>query len=338
MKNGNSVVVIENLTKEYKKDSTIPLMPRSTIKALDSLNLEIQKGEVFGYLGPNGAGKTTTFKLLLGLIFPTSGKAWIMGKSIKEVDFKKHIGFLPEQPYFYDYLRGEEFLDFYAQLFQIPKKIRNQRINKLIDMVGLEDSTDKQLRKYSKGMLQRIGIAQALINDPEFLILDEPMSGLDPMGRKEVRDIILGLKAEGKTVIFSSHILSDVESICDRVGILIKGKLQFLESMDTLLNLEVESIEITASGLNETAKSLIQSFGGNIIYDLNKTLISIPGFNSQGGEETVSKILKLIKECGAKLTSITSQTQSLENLFVNLSNSANVIEYAEGSEEIAVGS
>lgn len=313
------ILVTENLTKEYKKESKIPLTRRSIIKALDCLNLNIQSGEIFGYLGPNGAGKTTTFKLLLGLIYPTSGNAWIKGKSIDNVECKHYIGFLPEHPYFYDYLTGVEFLDFYAQLFGFDKKTRKHKIANLLNIMGIEEASNTQLRKYSKGMLQRIGIAQALINDPEFLILDEPMSGIDPVGRKEIRDIILRLRAEGRTVIFSTHILSDVESICDRVGILMKGKLQFMESINNLVNLELESIEITASGINDVSKEIIRSLGGEIIYDINRTVILINNINSPGSEEAIAKILATIREFGGKLVSLTSKTYSLEELFINMS-------------------
>ena len=288
-------------------------------------------------MGPNGAGKTTTFKLLLGLIYPTSGNAWIMGKSIGNVECKRYIGFLPEHPYFYDYLTGKEFLDFYAQLFKFDKKTRKHKVENLLRIVGIEDAGDTQLRKYSKGMLQRIGIAQALINDPEFLILDEPMSGLDPMGRKEIRDIILGLRKEGRTVIFSTHILSDVESVCDRVGILMRGKLQFLESLNNLVNLELESVELIASGVNETGIQAIQELGGEVIYEVNRTMILIHDINSPKGEEAISRILATIREFGGKLISLTSKTHSLEDLFVNMSkNIENIPEHSSEIKDVQV--
>ena len=331
------ILITENLKKEYKKESKNPLARRRVFKALDCLNLQIQKGEIFGYLGPNGAGKTTTFKLLLGLIYPTSGNAWIMGKSIGNVECKRYIGFLPEHPYFYDYLTGKEFLDFYAQLFKFDKKTRKHKVENLLRIVGIEDAGDTQLRKYSKGMLQRIGIAQALINDPEFLILDEPMSGLDPMGRKEIRDIILGLRKEGRTVIFSTHILSDVESVCDRVGILMRGKLQFLESLNNLVNLELESVELIASGVNETGIQAIQELGGEVIYEVNRTMILIHDINSPKGEEAISRILATIREFGGKLISLTSKTHSLEDLFVNMSkNIENIPEHSSEIKDVQV--
>ncbi len=307
----------KNLTKEFKGGS---LIRRRSIVALDGLDLQIDRGEIFGYLGPNGAGKTTTFKLLLGLIFPTAGDAWVLGKHFEDVRVKKYIGFLPEQPYFYDYLTAQEFLDFYAQLFGFDKKKRKQRVRNLLTIVGLEEVASKQLRKFSRGMLQRIGIAQALINDPELVILDEPLSGLDPSGRKEIRDIIFHLKSEGRTVIFSSHILSDVEAICDRVGILLKGRLQTVEYLDRLLEYEVESIELTVSGLNGVGRENIQSIGCQVIQGENRTLITIPGVNLPKGEESIAEVFAVVRESGAGLVSVTSRSQSLEDLFVRLNN------------------
>ena len=308
-----SIVNAENLTKEFKGG----LFTRRTVKALDSLNLQVESGEIFGYLGPNGAGKTTTFKLLLGLIFPTSGTASIFGENIKEVGFKKRVGFLPEQPYFYDHLTGEEFLEFYAQLFRIDKKTRKQKVHSLLEAVGLKESASMQLRKFSRGMLQRIGIAQALVNDPELVILDEPLSGLDPFGRKEIRDIILHLKDEGRTVIFSSHVLSDVEMICDRIGILMQGRLQHVERVDEFLNVELESVEITVSRLSESDSDAVQSLGGQVSHSGSRSVILVHGIGASAGEEVMSKILAFVRESEATLISISSQTRSLEELFVS---------------------
>jgi len=306
------VIKTENLAKEFKSSFSIR---RKRITALNNLNLEIESGEIFGYLGPNGAGKTTTFKLLLGLIFPTSGTAWILGKNIREVRFKRAVGFLPEQPYFYDYLTGEEFLDFYAQLFQFDKKTRKRKIHSLLEAVGLEDAASVQLRKFSRGMLQRIGIAQALVNDPELVILDEPLSGLDPVGRKEIRNIILKLRSQGRTVVFSSHVLSDVEAICDRVGILMQGQLQRVERLDLFLNTEVESVELAVSGLNEMGMADLKSTGIQIMKVGDKTVAKIHGVSSPAGEKALADALAAAREAGAKLISITSQTRSLEELF-----------------------
>jgi len=312
-----SIIRTENLTKEFKERSIIHRRP---VKALDNLNLQIEAGEIFGYLGPNGAGKTTTFKLLLGLIFPTSGNAWVLGKDIREVKFKKDVGFLPEQPYFYDYLTGEEFLDFYAQLFRFDKKTRRQKIKSLLEAVGLESAASLQLRKFSRGMLQRIGIAQALINEPQLVILDEPLSGLDPVGRKEIRDIIFNLKSEGRTVIFSSHVLSDVEAICDRIGILMQGRLQRIEKLEDLLGLEVEFVEMTVLGLDESGRERVKASGGEIVIRGNKNIVIVHGIGSPAGEEAVAGVLATIRESDARLISMVSKTQSLEDLFVSLDN------------------
>jgi len=202
--------------------------------ALEGLDLNVHEGEVFGFLGPNGAGKTTTIKILMGLIHPTSGTAKIFSHPADNIDVKSKIGFLPESSHFYDYLTASEILSFYGQLFGLSKNLIKERALSLLKRVGLASSAKLQLRKFSKGMLQRIGIAQALINDPDLIILDEPMSGLDPIGRKEMRELILGLKAQGKTIFFSSHIIHDVEMICDRVGILAHGKLLTVGRIDEI--------------------------------------------------------------------------------------------------------
>ena len=199
---------------------------RQQKRALKPLDLTVEQGEVFGFLGPNGAGKTTTLKLLMGLVFPTAGTARILGMEVDDPRMKAKIGFLPEQPYFYDYLTARELLDYYGQLSGMAAKDRSRKIPEMLERVGLKDSGGVQLRKFSKGMLQRVGIAQAILHDPEVIFLDEPMSGLDPMGRREVRDLMEQLKTEGKTVFFSTHILSDAEALCDRVAVIHQGELR----------------------------------------------------------------------------------------------------------------
>src|SRR5262245_27729732 len=215
---------------------------------LRELHLSIEQGETFGFLGPNGAGKTTTLKLLMGLIFPTAGSARIMGKDWRDPEIKKRIGFLPEQPYFYDHLTPRELLDYYGRLSGLSSQERKQRILRIIDRVGLADSSNLQLRKFSKGMLQRIGIAQAILHDPDVVFLDEPMSGLDPIGRKEVRDLIQSLKQEGKTIFFSTHILSDAEALCDRVAVMHLGELRGVGVVSELVSNTESHVEILWQG------------------------------------------------------------------------------------------
>ena len=220
---------------------------RKRVCALSQLDLTVHEGEVFGYLGPNGAGKTTTLKLLMGLLRPTSGEARILGRPPGDVRVMEQIGFLPEQPSFYEYLTGRELLNFYGQLLGLDRSIRRERIESLVLQLRIESVLDLQLRKYSKGMLQRLGLAQALLNDPRLVLLDEPMSGLDPVGRREVRDLLLRLKSEGRTVFFSSHIIPDVEMVCDRVGVLVGGRLVAQGPIDEILGVRIASIEVTAS-------------------------------------------------------------------------------------------
>jgi ABC-2 type transport system ATP-binding protein len=212
--------------------------------ALRPLRLTIEEGEVFGFLGPNGAGKTTTLKLLMGLVFPTGGSARLLGMPMDDPNVKSQIGFLPEQPYFYDHLTARELLNYYGQLSGVPAKGRSSRVEKMLARVGLKDAAGTQLRKFSKGMLQRVGLAQAILHDPKLVFLDEPMSGLDPMGRREVRDLIQQLRAEGKTVFFSTHILSDAEALCDRVGVIHQGELRGVGAVTELLSQAQGKIEI----------------------------------------------------------------------------------------------
>ncbi len=273
---------------------------------LRNLDLSIQEGEVFGFIGTNGAGKTTTIKLALGLIFPDSGSIRLFGDPAGNPELRRRIGFLPENPYFYDYLTGREFLDFHARLFGMKAADRRRRVGELLERVGLGNRGDRQLRLYSKGMLQRIGLAQALVNDPELVILDEPMSGLDPIGRREVRDIILDLKARGRTVFFSTHILSDTEMICDRVGILVRGGLKAVGRVEDLVRGEARFWEVTLAGVNggEIPCGRVVSRGANQI------LVRV---------ETQADLHRLLGELnghGATLVSVTPARQSLEDLLV----------------------
>jgi len=250
------VIEAEQLTKTY----TLGL-GQSPLKALEGLDLAVQEGEVFGFVGPNGAGKTTTIKILMGLIHSTSGTAKLLGQSLDNIETKSKIGFLPESSHFYEYLTASEILAFYGKLFGLSNNLIKERTLALLKQVGLESSAHLQLRKFSKGMLQRIGIAQALINDPELIILDEPMSGLDPIGRREMRALILSLKAQGKTIFFSSHITHDVEMICDRVGILVGGRLLRVGRLSEILDTGKETLEdyfirIVQEGVTTTAERI----------------------------------------------------------------------------------
>jgi len=228
-------VVIEarTLTKVYRD-----FWGRAKVRALNALDLEIRRGEIFGLLGPNGSGKSTTIKLVLGLLFPTNGKALVFGKEASEVTKNERIGYLPEESYLYKFLNAEETLDFYGRLFNMPTQVRKDRINELINMVGLNWARRRQLKEYSKGMTRRIGLAQALINDPELLLLDEPTSGLDPIGTREMKDLILKLRDQGKTIVMSSHLLPDVQDVCDRIGILHQGELKELGRVSELLTVQ----------------------------------------------------------------------------------------------------
>jgi len=293
------------VSKEYRSGF---LMKK--VKALDNLTLSIDEGETFGYIGPNGAGKTTTFKILMGLIYPTSGTVRLFGRDLGDIRVKQIIGFLPEAPYFYDYLTAEEFLDFYGQLFQLERNLRRKKIDELLELVDLSRARTLRLRQFSKGMLQRIGIAQALINDPQLIILDEPMSGLDPLGRIQIRDIILLLKKQRKTIIFSTHILSDVEQICDRVGILVGGKLKDLVDLDDLLRERVKSIEIVASGLGESEIHRVKTVAREITLHDELLIILV------NSEQERDQIFDIIRVGQGRVISMSPRHESLEELLL----------------------
>jgi ABC-2 type transport system ATP-binding protein len=238
-----SAVRIEGLCKTYRHPWTM-----KETRGLDDVHLDVRRGEVFGYLGPNGAGKTTTLKILTGLLKPTRGRAWLLGASIEHVSSRRKLGFLPEQPYFYDYLTGREYLEFSARLSGLPGREADQAARHWLGRVGLGDRPGLRLRKYSKGMLQRIGLAAALVHEPELVILDEPMSGLDPFGRRDVRDLILEQRERGVTVLFSSHILPDVEMLCDRVGIVLAGRLERVATVGDLVDESAGRVEVRCPG------------------------------------------------------------------------------------------
>src|SRR5471030_577875 len=263
--------------------------------ALKSLSLKVDCGETFGFLGPNGAGKTTTLKLLMGIIFPTSGSATILGKHFRDPEVKRKIGFLPEQPYFYDYLSAPELLNYYAQLSGMAAAERAKRIAPILEQVGLGDVGSKQLRKFSKGMLQRVGIAQAIVHDPEVLFLDEPMSGLDPLGRHEIRELIQSLKDAGKTIFFSTHILSDAEALCDRVGVIHKGELRGVGVVNDLRSSEGGKSEIIwqkAAALAAVAGDLLES---HVTGDMVRDTVAA---------DTLDRVLDKLRQEHARLISV----------------------------------
>jgi ABC-2 type transport system ATP-binding protein len=267
----SSEVIIEtrSLSKVYRD-----FWGRQKVRALKALDLEVRRGEIFGLLGPNGSGKTTTIKLLLGLLFPTTGQALVFGKDATDVSKNERIGYLPEESYLYRFLNAEETLDFYGRLFNIPRAVRRQRVADLIDMVGLDWARKRQLKEYSKGMVRRIGLAQALINDPELIVLDEPTTGLDPIGVRDMKDWILKLREQGKTVLMCSHLLADVQDVCDRIAILYQGELKELGRVDSLLKVGNET-EIRTTNLSDAGKAevkkVIEKFGANVLSVGNPT-------------------------------------------------------------------
>jgi len=266
-----SEVIIEtqNLSKVYRD-----FWGRQKVRALKALDLEIRRGEIFGLLGPNGSGKTTTIKLILGLLFPTNGQALVFGRDATEVTKNERIGYLPEESYLYKFLNAEETLDFYGRLFNMSRAVRRQRVADLIEMVGLNWAKRRQLKEYSKGMTRRIGLAQALINDPELIVLDEPTTGLDPIGTREMKDLIVKLREEGKTILMCSHLLADVQDVCDRIAILYQGELKEMGRVDNLLKVR-DVTEIRAAGLSaigqEEVRLAIERNNGHVLNMGNPT-------------------------------------------------------------------
>ena len=309
-----AIVEIEQLTKDYE----VGFWRKKKVRALDGLSLQVNEGEIFGFLGANGAGKTTTLKLLMRLMFPTSGNARILGRDISDLTMHNQIGYLPENPYFYDYLTAREFLDYCGQLFGIPAAKRKEKTANLLTRVNLDSkSWNVQLRKFSKGMLQRVGLAQALVNDPVIVFLDEPMSGLDPVGRREVRDLIAGLRQEGKTVFMNSHILSDIEVLCDRVAILKRGKLAHVGQLDELRRgisgSADDRLEVVVTGTD--AEALAAQLTSKKDFQITTTpsglRVEVPE------QEQVDEVITALRRAGGKLVSVQPVRQSLEDLFVD---------------------
>ena len=299
------IIEIQNLTKDYE----VGFWRKRKVRALDGLSLDVERGQIFGFLGANGAGKTTTLKLLMRLIFPTSGTARILGHDISDVSMHARIGYLPENPYFYDYLTAREFLNYCGELFG-GNNIK-ARTQELLTRVNLDQkSWDRQLRKFSKGMLQRVGLAQALVNDPEIVFLDEPMSGLDPVARREVRDLIASLRNEGKTIFMCSHILSDIEVLCDNVAILKGGRVAHAGSLNDLRARETSAIEVIATDADANA------LRGSLSIDADVTTTP-SGIRIQVTDESeVDAVIAALRKVNGKLVSVQPVRQSLEELFM----------------------
>ncbi len=303
---GEIAIEIKNLVKRYRN-----LITREWVNAVNDISLDVHQGEIFGFLGPNGAGKTTTIKALLGLIFPDSGDIKVLGQAPGNNDIKAKISYLPESPYFYEHMSAKEIINFYASLFGLDARERTKRADYLIDLVGLTSAGNKPLRAFSKGMLQRVGIAQSLINDPKILFFDEPTSGLDPIAHRDIRDLILHLRTEGRTLFLSSHQLSDVELVCDRVSILYRGKIRKMGRVDELVI--GGNVEILATQLNVTTAitTEIAALRAKLTQNGPETLIV-------GGADAESKnaLIDLVRRNGGQLISVTPTRRSLEDVFI----------------------
>lgn len=304
-------VEIKNLSKDYETG----FWKKKRVRALDDLTLNVRPGQIFGFLGGNGAGKTTTIKTLMSLIFPTEGSAKILGHDISDVQMHRRIGYCPENPYFYDYLTARELMNYFGELFGFDPAKRKDKCDRLLDAVGLaEKDRNKQLRKYSKGMLQRVGLAQSLINDPEIVFMDEPMSGLDPVGRREVRELIASLRDKGTTVFMSTHILSDIEALCDEVAILRGGKLAAFGNLMDLLAADKGSRTLEISVQNVSADAIREKIefisGATLTPKPSGAMISVLD------ERDIEAVLEITRNAGGHLASIQPVKQSLEELFV----------------------
>jgi ABC-2 type transport system ATP-binding protein len=306
MKQRAAAVRVEGIVKDFR-----PGFGLRTKRVLHGLSFQVGVGEIYGFVGPNGAGKTTTLKVLMGLVRPTAGSASILGCDVRATASRRQVGFLPENPYFHDVLSGRELLHFHAKLAGVSRASRAKRVELLLDWVGLRAAADARLRTYSKGMQQRIGIAQALVHDPQVIFLDEPMSGLDPIGRKEIRDLILRLRSEGKTVFMNTHILSDVELLCDRVAILVGGRIRYEGAPHELLEESSRETEVVASRVGpEIVVALEERCGARLRGHGDKVEIRAP-------EKAVSELLSLLLAGGAEVVSVTPQRESLEQIFLS---------------------
>jgi ABC-2 type transport system ATP-binding protein len=321
-------------TFDLSKDYRVGFWRPRPYRALDRVTFHVEPGEVFGFLGPNGAGKTTTLKLLMQLVFPTAGHATILGKPVGDVSMKRRIGFLPENPYFYDYLTAEELLTYFAGLFGYTGPDRKQRVSRLLDDVGLGAERRMQLRKFSKGMIQRVGLAQALVNDPELVFLDEPMSGLDPLGRRDVRQLILRLREEGRTVFFSSHILSDAESLCSRIAIVAKGKLMAAGRLSEILTVRMLGWEVIVENLDAPPDAARVGAALQRVTQIDARRYAVELAPSARPEQLLDRLL------GARghLVSINPVRETLEDFFVRQVNDAgDASRFVSEPPRVAVG-
>jgi ABC-2 type transport system ATP-binding protein len=307
----DDAVRMEGLSKVYRSNWSM-----KTTRGLDDLNLVVRRGEVFGYLGPNGAGKTTTLKILTGLLKPTHGRAWLMGTPIERIESRRSLGFLPEHPYFYDYLTGPEYLEFVARLSGLGGREGTRAAREWFGRVGLGERPRLVLRKYSKGMLQRLGLAAALVHSPQLVILDEPMSGLDPFGRRDVRDLILEQRERGVTVMFSSHILPDVELLCDRVAILLNGRLERLATVGELVSGQAGSIELRIAGAPVLELPAGWSGCFSLVRRTGESVITL------SDESRLQELLALLVQHRVEVRAVTPQRGTLEELFMTTARDA----------------
>ena len=306
MSESDVLIRVQGLVKDFR-----PGLGIRRKRVLHGIDFEVKRGELFGFIGPNGAGKTTTLKILMGLIRATEGEAQILGHDVRETAFREHIGFAPESPYFYDFLTGAEILDFYARLCAVPKARRKERVREVLDWVGLGHAADARLRTYSKGMLQRVGIAQAIVHDPSVVFLDEPMSGLDPVGRKEIRDLVVRLSAAGKTIFMNTHILSDVETICDRVAIIVQGRIAHQGRLDAALANGDRQVDITFSALSpELAEEAEARFEASLSGRGERITLRV-------AHKQVNELVQVATSHGAVIEELSPVRASLEALFLD---------------------
>lgn len=298
-----AVLKVEDLRKTFVRG-----FARRRTEALRGITLAVQPGEIFGFLGPNGAGKTTTIKILMGLIFPSAGRAELFGRPAGDRQAKARVGYLPENPYFYDYLSASELLDMVGRLHGLSAARRRTTTQTLIDRVGLAHAAKRPLRSFSKGMLQRAGLAQALVGDPDLVVLDEPMSGLDPLGRKEVRDLILELKTQGKTVFFSTHILADATALCDRVAIIVGGEVRDIGPLGTLLSPKVHTVDIVVQPDDTSALDALPG---------EHRVLSEGHVITVDGQDVAREVMASVVEAGGTILAVTPHRQTLEELFVD---------------------